>query len=120
MKIEEARLDMGESAVHVLPKSDRLTVEVAGRISVDSSPDLRTALLELLCRSKAPVMAIDMSAVTYLDMSGLATLLEALRAARARSVKLQISGINGEARNLAEIAQLDTIFRAWGSEVEFQ
>ena len=65
-------------------------------------------------------MAIDLSGVTYLDMSGLATLLEALKAARECSVRLRITGISGEARNLVEIAQLDTIFRTWGSEMEFE
>jgi nicotinate-nucleotide pyrophosphorylase len=53
-------------------------------------------------------------------MSGIATLLEALKAARERSVKLRLTGMSGQARTLAEIAQLDTIFRAWGSEVEFR
>ena len=117
---EETRLDTGEAAIRVIPDSDRLTAAVSGRVSVDSSPDLRCALLGLLCRSAAPVMVIDLSAVTYLDMSGLAILLETLKAARERSVKLRMTGISGEARNLVEIAQLDTIFRAWGSEVEFQ
>jgi hypothetical protein len=28
--------------------------------------------------------------------------------------------VSGQGRTLAEIAQLDTIFRAWGSEVEFR
>jgi len=115
-----ARLDTGEAAIRVIPDSDRLTAAVSGRVSVDSSPDLRCALLGLLCRSAAPVMVIDLSAVTYLDMSGLAILLETLKAARERSVKLRMTGISGEARNLVEIAQLDTIFRAWGSEVEFR
>jgi anti-anti-sigma regulatory factor len=52
-------------------------------------------------------------------MSGIATLLEALKAARECSVKLRLTGMRGQARTLAEIAQLDTIYRAWGSEVEF-
>jgi len=119
-RLEETRLDTGEGAVRVIPGGDRLTAAVSGRISVDCSPDLRCVLLGLLYRSAAPVMVIDLSAVTYLDMSGLAILLEALKAARERSVKLRMTGIRGEARNLVEIAQLDTIFRAWGSEVEFQ
>jgi len=118
--VEGTRIDTGEIAVHVVPASKPLTVAVAGRVSVDSSPDLRSALLELLRRGPASVMVIDLSAVSYLDMSGLATLLEALKAARERSVKLRVTGISGEARTLAEIAQLDTIFRAWGSEVEFR
>jgi len=43
-----------------------------------------------------------------------------LKAARERSVILRVTGIGGAARTLAEIAQLDTIFREWGSQVEFR
>jgi anti-anti-sigma factor len=63
---------------------------------------------------------IELSGVSYLDMSGLATLLEALKAAREGSVKLRLAGMSGQARALAEIGQLDTIYRAWGAEVEFR
>jgi anti-sigma B factor antagonist len=94
-------------------------VAVAGRVTVDSSPNLRAALLDLLRRQAAPVILIDLSGVSYLDMSGLATLLETLKAAREGSVKLRLAGMSGQARALAEIAQLDTIYRNWGSEVEF-
>ena len=65
-------------------------------------------------------MVIELSALSFLDMAGIATLLEALKAARERSVKLRLTGISGQVRALAEIAQLDTIYRAWGSEVEFR
>jgi anti-sigma B factor antagonist len=119
-KVEETRLEAGEITVHVIPGTDQLTVAVAGRITVDSSPDLRSALLELLRRAAAPLVVIDVSAVSYLDMSGIATLLEVLKAARERSVKLRLAGMSGQVRTIAEIAQLDTIFRAWGSEVDFR
>jgi anti-sigma B factor antagonist len=118
--VEEARLEAGEITVHVVPASKQLTVAVAGRVTVDSSPNLRSGLLELLRRNEASAMVIDVSAVSYLDMSGLATLLETLKAAREGSVKLRLAGMSGQARALAEIAQLDTIYRAWGSEVEFR
>ena len=117
--VEETRVDAGEITVHVVPASNQLTVVVTGRVTVDSSPNLRSALLERLRRGRAPVMVIDLSGVSYLDLSGLATLLEALKVAREHSAKLRVTGISGRARTLAEIAQLDTIFRAWGSEVEF-
>jgi anti-sigma B factor antagonist len=118
--VEEARLDAGEITWHVIRGSGQLTVAVAGRVTVDSSPNLRCLLLDLLRRGSAQGIVIDLSAVSYLDMSGLATLLEALKAARQLSVTLRVTGVSGEARHLAEIAQLDTIFRAWGSEVEYQ
>lgn len=118
--VGESRLKAGEITLHVIPGNDELSIAVAGRVTVDSSPNVRSALLELLRRGEAPVIVIDLSAMSYLDMSGLATLLEALKAARERSVKLRVIGLSGEARNLAQIAQLDTIFRAWGSEVAFR
>ena len=119
-KVEETRLEAGEITMRVIPGSDQLTVAVAGRVTVDSSPELRSALLALLRRAAAPTMVVDVSAVSYLDMSGIATLLEALKAAHKGSVKLRLAGLNGQGRTLAEIGQLDTIFRAWGSEVEFR
>jgi anti-sigma B factor antagonist len=76
-------------------------------------------LLDLLCRGARPVVVICLSGVSYLDMSGLATLLEALKAARQRSVTLRVLGMTGQSRMLAEIAELDKIFRSAGSEVEF-
>ena len=119
-RVDETRLETSEITVHVVPGGDRLTVTIAGRVTVDSSPDLRSLLLGLLRRGDTPVVVIEMSALTYLDMAGIATLLEALKAARERSVKLRITGISGQVRTLAEVAQLDTIYHAWGSEVDFR
>jgi len=118
-RVDETRFETGDITVHIVPASRPFMVAVAGRATVDSSPYLRSVLLGLLRRGPDPVVVIDLSALSYLDMSGIATLLEALKAARESSVKLRLTGMSGQARTLAEIAQLDTIFRAWGSEVEF-
>lgn len=118
---EETSVDLGEITVHILPGSEQLIVAVAGRVTVDSSPNLRSLLLDLLRRGTAPLMVVDVSAVSYLDVSGIATLLEVLKAAGECSVKLHLlAGICGQFRNLAKIVQLDTIFRVRGSEVEFR
>lgn len=117
---KRANVGAGELSLHIIPASGQLSVVVAGRVTMDSSPVLRAELLDLLSRGAAPLIVIDLSALESLDVSGLATLLEALKAAREHNVKLRVTGVKGEARILAEIAQLDTIFRAWGSEVEFQ
>jgi anti-sigma B factor antagonist len=118
--VDETRIQAGEMTVQVVPAGDQMCVTVAGRVTVESSPALRSMLLDLLRRNAAPVIVIDLSAVSYLDMSGIATLLETLKAARERLVKLRLTGMNGQSRKLAEIAQLDTIFRTSGSEVEFR
>jgi anti-sigma B factor antagonist len=117
---EETGFATGEIIIRVVPATQQLTVCVAGRLTVDSSPHLRSMLLALLRRGTAPFVVIDLSALSYLDTSGVATLLEALKAARQNSLKLRLAGISGQARRLAEITQLDAIFRTWGSEVEFR
>ena len=112
--------EAGEISIVVVRAGSQSTVTVTGRVTVDSSPHLRSVLLELLRRPSAQVVIIDVLAVAYLDMSGLATLLEALQAAQRNSVTLRVVGMTGQGRMLAEIAELDAVFRAAGSEVEFR
>ncbi len=107
-------------SVQVAPAADALTIAVAGRITVDSSPHFRSVLLRCLDRSGVRVIVVNLSALSYLDFSGVATFLEALKAAREKSVNLRLGGVSGQPRSLAEIAHLNTVFRAWGAEVEFR
>jgi|SRR5581483_6281391 len=113
-------VEAGESRIRVVEGTDQSTVAVAGRVTIGSSPPLRSILLDLIRRCRAALVTIDLSAVSYFDMSGMAVLLETLKAARGRSVKLFVTGMSGQVRTLAEVAQLDAVFRAWGSEVEFR
>lgn len=63
---------------------------VNGRVNIDSSPALRDRLLAILQRESPPVLTIDLSAAPYIDTSGLATLVEALRLARAGKTTLHL------------------------------
>jgi anti-sigma B factor antagonist len=113
-------LEANEITIRVARASSQSTVTVTGRITVDSSPHLRSVLLQLLRQGAERVVVIDLAGVLYLDMSGLATLLEALKVAQHGSVKLRVIGMSGQSRLLAEIAELDKIFQTVGSEVEFR
>ncbi len=115
----DTQLYAGEMTMRILRSSPPPTVAVSGRVTIDSSPTLRSALLDLLRGHKAPILVIDLSGVSRLDISGIATLLEAAKAARGCSVKLRVVGISGQPRMLSEITELDRVFRATGSEVEF-
>jgi hypothetical protein len=66
---------------------------------------------------RALCSSVDLSALSYLDTSVVATLLEAARiASSAQGVRLRVIGLIGEPRMLAQIAELDVIFRAYGSD----
>ena len=85
------------------------TVAIEGRITVDNSPDMRTRLA-LALKSQPPELAVDLSRVTYIDTSGLATLVEASRIARQQGTRLVLTGIQGQIHYLFEVSHLDQLF----------
>jgi anti-sigma B factor antagonist len=81
-----------------------------GRITIDSSPALRDKLLAILDRH-VPVLTVDLSAVPYIDASGMATLVEALKFARARETQLRLR-LDERPRYLMEVSGLLPLFDA--------
>jgi anti-sigma B factor antagonist len=63
---------------------------VTGRVTINSSPALRDELLATLQKEALDSLTIDLSAVPYIDCSGLATLVEALKFARSARISLRL------------------------------
>ena len=116
---EDAAVQVGDTTVRIDRSNPEPTVVVTGRVTVDSSPRLRSVLFGLIHKNAGRLLVVNLSGVGHIDISGFATLLEALNCAREHSVRLRLAGINGQPRRLAELAQLDEIFGVLGSEVEF-
>lgn len=85
------------------------TVAFEGRIAVNNSDKMRRKLLAAL-RSRPAQITVDLSQVTYMDSSGLATLLEAVRVARKQGTRLVLEGLSGQPRQLFEVADLRGLF----------
>ena len=115
----DAAVEVGDATIRIDHFNAAPTIVVTGRITVASSPRLRSELFDLIRKNAGPVLVIDLSSVSHIDISGFATLLETLNSAHEHSMRLRLVGINGQPRRLAELAQLDEIFRAFGSELEF-
>ena len=64
-------------------------------------------------------VVIDFTGACYLDTSAIATLLEAATLASKHGVPLRLIGLSGDARFVAEGAELDRIYLALGYEVLF-
>jgi anti-sigma B factor antagonist len=114
---KNASVNAGEATIRILRTSSPPTVAVAGQVTVDSSPRLRSVLQQLIREGIGPVLVIDLSEVSYSDTSGIATLIEASKTAREYSAQLRLVGMSGQPRVLAEVTELEQIFRASGSEV---
>jgi anti-sigma B factor antagonist len=81
-----------------------------GRLTIDSSPLLRDRLLAMLHGERLEKLTLDLSDVPYMDLSGVATLLEALKIARARKTELELTGLHDRPRYLLEVTGLLSLF----------
>lgn len=85
-------------------------VRLSGRITIDSSPDLRTSLLARLEDSDCRILTVDLFDVDYIDTSGLATVVEVLRAARAKGRTFRLTGLRDRPKYLLEATRLLHLF----------
>ena len=92
-------------------------VRPSGQINVDSSPDLRDSLLAILSSEPLPLtVTVNLARVSYVETSGIATLIEALRIARHHQIGFCLQGLNGSALRLFEVTGVLTLFEPRGRE----
>jgi anti-sigma B factor antagonist len=103
----------GGIGVTVLQKNNEVLVRLNGRTTVDSSPDLRDRLLGVLSDEPSPrVVTVDLNGVTYIEASGIATLIEALKIARHRQMTFCLQGLGGSVLRLFEVTGVLALFEA--------
>ena len=84
-------------------------VHLKGEVDLNVSPKLRAQLKELTGR-RLPLIVIDMSAVPYIDSSGVATLVECLQSVSRYKGQLRLASLTPRASGVFEISRLDTVF----------
>ena len=99
-----------ESGIDIVAGQDERLVSFHGRIDIDSSPPIRDRLLGLLQDPDPKKVSIDLSAVTHIDSSGVATLIEALRIARGHEIELKLLGLHGPLLRLFELTGILSLF----------
>ena len=92
----------------VTERDGRLVVSLAGDIDLESSPQARKVLLECVGR-KCAVFA-DLSRVTYIDSSGVASLVESLQTARKGGTAFALAAVSESAMRVLQLARLDKVF----------
>jgi len=83
-------------------------VALEGDVDLEKSPTARKVLLE--CVERGRDVIVDMASVTYIDSSGIASLVEALQAARRQGTAFALAAVSASARRVLELARLDTVF----------
>jgi anti-sigma B factor antagonist len=92
-------------------------LDCSGDVDLYSSTRLREALLAEL-QSGIPSVLINMAEVTYIDSSGIATLVEGLQLSRQTKTRFGLFALRHNARSVLELARLHKVFNIFANEQE--
>lgn len=95
-------------------QKDKFTVLVlSGDVDLEFSPIARGEII--LCLNNGSNLFVDLSAVTYIDSSGVASLVEGYQLAKEKSLNFGLVGVSDSAMKVIQLANLDKIFSIYSS-----
>jgi len=108
--LSEKKESADRPGINIAVGDDGALVCLLGRIDMDSSPAVRDSVLPLLQAAHRKRVSIDLSAVTHIDTSGIATLIEALKIARGNKTELRLQGLHDQLLRLFECTGMLSLF----------
>ena len=102
-------------AVKFETKSGLAVCHIDGEVDINSSPDIKKSFDKLLVK-KTPKIVINLSKVSYVDSSGLATLVEILKNMRSYGGRMRLTNLSSKVKSLFEITKLDKLFEIMAEE----
>ncbi len=90
-------------------------VWLSGRIDIESAPDMGKLLLDRLRLPACRTLTVNSEGVAYIDVAGIATLLEVLKVARLLGKQLVLKGLRERPRYLFEVTRLLHFFNGEGN-----
>jgi len=83
-------------------------IELDGEVDLSCSPEARKQILQ--CLDGKNSLLVDLSGVSYIDSSGVASLVEGYQAAKKHSLKFGLIGVSTAAMGVLQLARLDKVF----------
>ena len=104
-------------SVKIETKNGLTVCHVEGEVDINSSPAIKKSFDKLIA-AKTPKIVINLSKVTYVDSSGLATLVELLKNMRSYGGKMRLTNLSSKVKSLFEITKLEKLFEIMADEAE--
>jgi len=93
-------------------------LDITGDIDLAHSPAVRKALLQEIKEKKTPKVYLNLEKVRYIDSSGIASLVEGLKASRDQGSRLVLYGLSKSVREVMELSRLQKIFEIHENEAQ--
>lgn len=93
-----------------------IVLDVSGDIDLANSPQVRKELLREVKEKRTPRVVMNLTNVRYIDSSGVASLVEGLKASRDAGTRLILFGLSKTAREVLQLSRLLKIFEVYETE----
>jgi anti-sigma B factor antagonist len=85
-----------------------IVIALDGDVDLEHSAVVRDMLLAQVAKGRN--LMVDLSAVAYIDSSGIASLIEALQSAKRNDTRLELVSVSDQAMRVLRLARLDKVF----------
>jgi anti-sigma B factor antagonist len=92
---------------------DCTIVHLSGEVDLSHSPAAREAILDSLQQQRN--LLVELSEVSYIDSSGVASLVEGFQVARRKRLDFALIGVSDAALSVLRLARLDQVFPIYAS-----
>ena len=100
-------------------RHDKTTIfDLSGDIDFANSRDVRDSVLREIREGRAARVVVNLSQVRYIDSSGVASLVEGLKAARDLGSRFILVGLSTSAREVLQLSRLLRVFEVYETEQE--
>ena len=92
--------------VKTMEKEGVLVFQVNGEINISTSPELKKQFE----KQPSKKIVVDLEKVSYIDSSGLATLVEILKKTKSQGGSLGLAAMSDKVKSLFEVTKVDKLF----------
>ena len=98
-----------------IEEHDECTIlHLSGDIDLSRSPAARSAILDCLQQPRS--LLVDLAEVSYIDSSGVASLVEGFQLSRQKKQAFALIGVSDAALNVLRLARLDQVFPIFATQ----
>jgi anti-sigma B factor antagonist len=90
--------------------------DVSGDIDFANSPEVRQSVLREIRESHTARVIVNLHQVRYIDSSGVASLIEGLKASRDLGSRFILFGLSTSAREVLQLSRLMKVFEVYDTE----
>ena len=104
--------------INVEDKEGYTVIKLEGEVDLSCSPNARQSILSNLEENKH--LLVDLTNVSYIDSSGVATLVEGYQAAKKQSLNFGLVSVSDAAMSVLKLARLDQVLPIFDTTEDYE